>query len=52
MHRTSTLALKASLIATAFAATLSLLALRDRLDQPARLIVEPTPAPLLVVAGR
>jgi hypothetical protein len=39
-----------TLIAAAFALTLSLLALRDRLDAPQRLAVEPAPA-FVVIAG-
>jgi hypothetical protein len=39
-------------LVTAFAATLSVLALRDRIEAPSRLVVEPTASPVLVLAAR
>ena len=40
-----------AVLLTAFCLTLSLLALRDRLDSPHRVAVEPTPIPVVVLAG-
>jgi hypothetical protein len=52
MYRTPTRFWTPLFLVGAFAATLSLLALRDHLDTPGRLVVEPTPPPVLVVAAR
>lgn len=40
-----------ALLLAAFCLTLSLLALRDRLDSPHRVVVEPAPVPVVLVAG-
>ncbi|HEV8628751.1 MAG TPA: hypothetical protein VGV61_00440 [Thermoanaerobaculia bacterium] len=40
------------LLLGAFCLTLSTLVLSDRLDAPARVTVEPTPAPMLVLLDR
>jgi hypothetical protein len=51
-HRNPLHGLTPWLLAAAFVATLSLLTLRDRLDAPTRLVVEPTAGPVLVVPAR
>jgi hypothetical protein len=51
-HRNPLHGLTPWLLAAAFFVTLSLLTLRDRLDAPSRLVVEPTPGPVLVLSSR
>jgi hypothetical protein len=52
-HRTTAQLWTPLFLVTAFAATLSALAVRDRIEAPSRLVVEaPTPPPVLVLAAR